>query len=656
MRAVRIALESRLAPREALLALRGDAHPFALVGDWAGGGALLGSEPVRVLGPNEDPFAAFADLPPVHAGEAVVGGGWFGVLGYGLGALVERLPPPPPAPVPTPLHRLAFYDHVIRFDGERWWLEALGEEALARRLEVWRARLAAAPRRRPFSGGPFRLVPPGAAGHRAAVAEAIAKIAEGELFQANLTLRLEGPFVGDPLDVLAAALPAVKPRFGACLGGVVSLSPERFLRRVGRHVETDPIKGTGDDPAALAASAKDAAEHVMIVDLMRNDLGRVCAYGSIAAHPPRVEAYAGVFHLVSTVSGELRDGTTDADLLRATFPPGSVTGAPKVQAMKVIAELEATRREAYTGAIGYVSPLAGLELSVAIRTFEFARDRVWLGAGGGIVADSDPGAELAEALAKAAGPLSAASAASAASAVEWTLGADIRPQLSTRRVPRALARALALAARPDPRLGLLETILVLDGAAQHLDAHLARLTASARELYAREPPPDLSERIAEVAGTRRLRLILSPDGRATLEALPLDAPPPPRRLEPYVLPGGLGRHKWADRRLPDALRHAAGPGATPLLVDADGAVLEATWANVLIEEDGVLITPPADGRLLPGTHRARLAAREEPIDLDRLEAADAVVLTSALRRVELARDPARPCRSSRTASARRAPA
>ncbi|MDX6640162.1 MAG: para-aminobenzoate synthetase / 4-amino-4-deoxychorismate lyase, partial [Solirubrobacteraceae bacterium] len=407
VRAVRIALESRLAPREALLALRGDAHPFALVGDWAGGGALLGSEPVRVLGPDEDPFAAFADLAPVHAGEAVVGGGWFGVLGYGLGSLVERLPPPPPAPVTTPLHRLAFYDHVVRFDGERWWLEALGEEALARRLDVWRARLASAPRPRPFSGGPFRLVAPGAAGHRTAVAEAIAKIAEGELFQANLTLRLEGPFAGDPLDVLAAALPAVQPRFGACLGGVVSLSPERFLRRVGRHVETEPIKGTGEDPAALAASAKDAAEHVMIVDLMRNDLGRVCAYGSIAAHPPRVETYAGVFHLVSTVSGELREGATDADLLRATFPPGSVTGAPKVQAMKVIAELEATRREAYTGAIGYVSPLAGLELSVAIRTFELARDRVWLGAGGGIVADSDPGAELAEALAKAAGPLSA---------------------------------------------------------------------------------------------------------------------------------------------------------------------------------------------------------------------------------------------------------
>jgi para-aminobenzoate synthetase/4-amino-4-deoxychorismate lyase len=217
-------------------------------------------------------------------------------------------------------------------------------------------------------------------------------------------------------------------------------------------------------------------------------------------------------------------------------------------------------------------------------------------------------------------------------------------------------RALALAARPDPRLGLLETILVLNGAAQNLDAHLARLTASARELYDRDPPPDLRERIAEVSGTRRLRLILSLDGRAALEALPLDAPPPPCRLEPYLLPGGLGRHKWADRRLPDALQHAAGAGATPLLVDADGAVLEATWANVLIEEDGALVTPPADGRLLPGTRRARLEAREEPIDLDRLDAADAVFLTSALRRVELARARARSCRSSRTASVRRAPA
>ena len=222
---------------------------------------------------------------------------------------------------------------------------------------------------------------------------------------------------GDPLDLFARALPVAQPRFGALLDGVVSLSPERFLRREGRLVATEPMKGTrpraGEDGASRAArdslvgSSKDAAEHVMIVDLMRNDLGRVCEYGSITVEPARVEAHAGVWQMVSTVSGRLRPDVGDGGLLRATFPPGSVTGAPKVQAMKVIATLEATRRELYTGAIGIVSPVAGLELSVAIRTFETHNGRIWFGAGGGIVADSDPELELAEAFTKAAGPIGA---------------------------------------------------------------------------------------------------------------------------------------------------------------------------------------------------------------------------------------------------------
>jgi para-aminobenzoate synthetase/4-amino-4-deoxychorismate lyase len=158
----------------------------------------------------------------------------------------------------------------------------------------------------------------------------------------------------------------------------------------------------------LRSSAKDNAEHVMIVDLMRNDLGRVCSYGSIVAPAePTAEPHPGVWHLVSRVHGELRPELGNRDLLRATFAPGSVTGAPKVQAMKVIAALEPTAREVYTGAMGFSSPVAGLELSVAIRTLELADRRLWLGAGGGIVADSDPRSELEEALAKAR-PIAAA--------------------------------------------------------------------------------------------------------------------------------------------------------------------------------------------------------------------------------------------------------
>ena len=632
MRAHRVSLDSTLRPAEAVLLLRGDARPFALVGDWAGGGALLGSEPVRVAAADDDPFGVLGPEPVAEGGDAVVGGGWFGVLGYRLGALIERLPPGPPAPDETPAHRLAFHDHVIRFDGERWWFEWLGDGAGHPRLGLWRERLASAPEPpRPFSAGPFSPRAPGVAGHLAAVADCVERIAAGELFQANLTLRLEGALAGDPLDAFATALPRAQARFAAYLDGVLSLSPERFLRRRGRRVETEPIKGTSADPVALAESAKDAAEHVMIVDLMRNDLGRVCAYGSIAAGEPRLEPYADVWHTVTTVGGELRPGATDADLLRATFPPGSVTGAPKVQAMKVIAELESTRREAYTGAIGYVSPVAGLELSVAIRTFETAGDRIWLGAGGGIVADSTPESELREALAKAAGPLAAigATLAPAPQAVEWTVEPGMRTKVSTRRVPRALEHA----PRPDPALGLLETLLVEDGEVRHVGAHLARLAASARALYGIELPAGLAERIAAVPGTGRLRVVLLPSGAVRLDPALLGAPGPRERFAPYVLPGGLGAHKWADRRLSEALT-AASPGATPLLLDADGAVLEATWANVFVVEGETTLTPPADGRILPGTHRARIDAVEEPIDLDRLEAADAVFLTSALRRVD----------------------
>ncbi len=158
-----------------------------------------------------------------------------------------------------------------------------------------------------------------------------------------------------------------------------------------------PIKGTrsrpGDELPArqqrelLERSAKDRAENVMIVDLMRNDLSRVCVPGSVRVPALlRAEPHPGVWHLVSDVHGTLRDGTGDGQLIAATFPPGSVTGAPKVRALEIIHELEATPREVYTGAVGYRSPVAGLELNVAIRTFEFGGGRVWLGSGGGIVA------------------------------------------------------------------------------------------------------------------------------------------------------------------------------------------------------------------------------------------------------------------------------
>ena len=644
-------LESDLAPEEAVAWLRGDEHAVALVGEWLGGMTLLGSHPVRVADPGEDPFAVVGAQPEVAVGEAVVGGGWVGWLGYGLGSLVERLPPSPPAPIVCPAFSLAFYDHVVLHDGERWWFEALWsaerEAFLHERLAVWEARLERlppAPRLRDRAPAPFALAANGGLGHVAAVADCRHRIEIGELYQANLCVRLESRYDGDPLDLFARALPIARPRFGALVDGVVSLSPERFLRRSGRDVWTEPIKGTRprtgseeDRKAArdaLLASTKDAAEHVMIVDLMRNDLGRVCAYGTVKALAPRIEPHAGVWHLVSTVTGRLRDGVRDDELLRAAFPPGSVTGAPKVQAMKVIATLEATRREVYTGAIGIASPIAGLDTSVVIRTFETAGDAIWMGVGGAIVADSDPEQELAEALAKAAGPVAAIGGSVA------RVPARPRPLAAPRGglPPRALLHG----ERPDPALGVFDTLLVQDGRPIELERHLARLAASVRELYGAALPATLAAGVqaaaadaASPSGRTRLRIDADPDGSVRITVSPARARPEQALLlEPFALPGGLGAHKWRDRRLLDALS-ALLPGTVPLLVDTDGLVLEAASANVWIVEGDALITPPADGRILPGTTRAALltaesAAREEPIPFERLASADSVFLSSSI--------------------------
>ncbi|MGH2716175.1 MAG: aminodeoxychorismate synthase component I [Thermoleophilaceae bacterium] len=686
-RLVRIPLDGRLPAADASLLVRGDERPFALVGDWAGGGALAGSEPVVVAPPDVDPFALLDLQPEVEApGGGLpegVGGGWFGFLGYSLGATLEQVPPAPPRPVPLPRFALAFYDHVLRLDASgRWWFEALWSDerdsVLRERLERLTARVGAGVQERPVRVGALGLAPPGAAGHVAAVAECRERIAAGEIFQANLCLRLEGRWSGEPVDVFSRAARALAPRYGALVegpwGAVCSVSPELFLRRRGRHVITEPIKGTaprdgGDAEAArnvLAASAKDRAENVMIVDLMRNDLGRVCEYGSVSvAELAEPRPAPGVWHLVSMVAGTLRPDVGDADLLRASFPPGSVTGAPKIQTMRVIAELEATAREAYTGAIGYASPLAGLELNVAIRTLETRGDRIWLGAGGGIVADSNPEAELQECLVKARPVVEAAGGRVADSAGgRQQEAAGGRPAAGTRGPVFALAGG---ASRPDPERGVLSTMLVRDGIPADLGAHLARLGDSLAELFGQALPGDLERIVRDAAAPHRLarlRVVAAPNarGEVQVEARALDSlpEPTPLRLAPAVLPGGLGAHKWRDRRLLDELELRL--GAVALLVDLDGEVLEAAHANVWIVEGKRLLTPPLDGRLLPGTTRARLLADppagleagEEPITLERATAADELLLTSSVRGLHPAALPGR--RATPSPSAQLVPA
>lgn len=657
VRLSRTPIESNLDPFQVLGRLRDRPGVFVLTGSWAGGGAVLGSDPRRVAGPDEDPFGLLDRLPRLaahDAAEGAIGGGWFGWLGYGAGARIESLPPQPPRPYPLPETYLANHDNLLRLDrAGRWWFEALvtpeREAALTRRRRELERLLGEEARGREAAPdftppGDFRPVAPGGAGHLAAVARCRERIAAGEFFQANLRIRLEAEWEGDLAGLFATAARKTDPSFGALFvtgkGGVASLSPELFLRRRGDRVETGPIKGTAvrpDDTAsaetsrqALLRSGKDAAEHMMIVDVARNDLGRVCSYGTVEAPgTPEAEPHPGVWHLVSRVRGRLAPGTGDADLLRATFPPCSVTGAPKIQAMRAIAELEPLGREVFTGAIGFASPVAGLELSVAIRTFEAAGGRIWLDAGGGIVTGSDPGRELEECLAKA-GPLIEA-AGSRIEPVESPAGMS-----APGRIRWALDGADD---RPDPGRGLLETIRVLGGRPVRVEWHVARMARSLRTLYGTAPPDDLTVRIAGVAKeieNGAIRVTAGPDGRLEVARRGLPDRRLPVEMAPVILPGGLGEHKWADRRLADRL---AEPGPTPLLVDADGTVLEASWGNVWIVEDRQLLTPPADGRILPGISRRGIVAagscrgmpvREEAFGLERLAAADRVMVSSSL--------------------------
>lgn len=250
-------------------------------------------------------------------------------------------------------------------------------------------------------------------GYAAAIASAKAAIARGDVYQVNLVQHLAAPFEGDPAG-LAARLAPLRPRhpraFAADDWAIVSASPELFLARRGRRVWTMPIKGTRPAGAAgeLSESEKDVAEHVMIVDLERNDLSRVCEPGTVRWPELMSERpLAGVTHLVSTVEGRLGEDVGTAELLRATFPGGSVTGAPKISALDHIAALEPVGRGASMGALGSIHPNGDLELALTIRTFAVGGGRIHLWVGGGVVWDSEPEEEIEESWVKAA-PLLAA--------------------------------------------------------------------------------------------------------------------------------------------------------------------------------------------------------------------------------------------------------
>jgi para-aminobenzoate synthetase component 1 len=407
-----------------------------------------------------DPFTALAgllarwhtpalpDLPPFQGGAA-------GLFGYDLCHHLERLPRPAFDEFQTPDLAVGFYDWVVAFDpsARRAWLISTGvpeadparrRDRAARRARDVLARLHAAmpslPSPPPVAPvtpcrhHPLPLLPSlssnfDRAGYLAAVRRAIEYIHAGDCFQVNIAQRLLYPNALPPLELYRRLRQGNPAPFAAYLDlgdfTVASASPERFVRvlasgerQLPEEVQTRPIKGTrprGRTPEEdraraqeLLASAKDRAENVMIVDLLRNDLGRVCRYGSVRVEALcQLESYRTVHHLVSEVRGRLRPGLGPVDLLRAAFPGGSVTGAPKVRAMEIIAELEPTARGPYCGSVAWLGFDGAMDTSILIRTFTLGKGWVQFPVGGGIVADSTPEGEYAETLHKAEGLLRA---------------------------------------------------------------------------------------------------------------------------------------------------------------------------------------------------------------------------------------------------------
>ena len=338
-----------------------------------------------------------------------LGGGVVGYLAYEAGRATA--PRARRHASPVPLAVLRRYDPLLVHEHATGQWSLVSSTAASARAP-WLERLTDAPERTdgPLADAPLASVWPDDR-HAAAVARILDYLAAGDAYQVNLTqpfvVRLRGPALA-----LYTRLARTHPvPYGAYLDcgdfQIVANSPELLLRRRGRRLETRPIKGTrarGGDPAsdaseaqALSASPKDRAEHVMIVDLERNDLGRVCEVGSVVVERLlALESHPTVHHLVSTVAGRLAEDVDLATVLRAIFPGGSITGAPKVRAMEIIAELEDTARGVYTGALGVFDPRGDLELALPIRTAVVRDGLVTYQAGGGIVADSDPEHERAE--------------------------------------------------------------------------------------------------------------------------------------------------------------------------------------------------------------------------------------------------------------------
>ncbi|MGD1020277.1 MAG: aminodeoxychorismate synthase component I [Verrucomicrobiia bacterium] len=386
--------------------------------------SVLAAEPAKIISTSGDPFSALAEelaLRHVASEQPFPVGAAIGYFGYDLKNVVERLPSNAVDDLGLPRCWFGFYDNLLVFDHGAHQLFEVGLDPAKRdkppaASRIAFERLSSTPHHGDLRSNFTRD------SYRAAVLRAKQYIAAGDIYQVNLSQRFQCDVDASPPEVYLALRKSNPAPYGAYLdigaAQILSTSPECFLNIRDRHVITRPIKGTrprgatpADDAriaAELLASPKDNAELVMITDLERNDLGRVCEFGSVrVSELVCVETYATVHHLVSTIEGVLRGDVTHVDCVRACFPGGSITGAPKIRAMEIIDELEPHARGVYTGAIGFLGFNRLTHLNIAIRTAVHQNGRLTFHSGGGIVSDSEPDAEYDETFAKARGILNA---------------------------------------------------------------------------------------------------------------------------------------------------------------------------------------------------------------------------------------------------------
>ena len=563
-----------------------------------GGRSLLYTEPERVVRADaRGEVEAALDAIETELARGLHAAGFFS---YELGHCLEpKLNALLPDERNVPLLWVGLFGAPLPFDdaGTRAWLEANGA---AERSKISHLRLSWTRER---YGSAFNRVQD--------------YIAAGDVYQINLTLKYRFAFEGSPVALYAALRRKQRVKHGALIGtedfSVLSMSPELFFRREGKRISTRPMKGTaprGRTPREdarlktwLAMDEKQRAENLMIVDLLRNDLGRVAKIGSVEVTDLfTVETYRSVHQMTSGITAELRGDMGLKDMLRALFPCGSVTGAPKLRAMEIISELEAEARGVYTGAIGHIQPSGNSEFNVAIRTVVLQGGEGEMGIGGGIVADSKEQSEFEECLLKA----------------------------------QFLTKA-------DAPFELIETLRYEPARGFHLlERHLARLQSSATHFaypFAREAVlAALDAEAARVeAPVAMVRLTLAEDGALKVTATPIELPTrdtvwrfviSDQRLDEK---DPLFYHKTTRRQFfeREMERQKALTGCDEVIfLNKKGELTEGTRTNLFLELDGRLFTPALASGLLPGT------LREELLDLPRAAASEAVLLPADLLRAD----------------------